>query len=67
MDGNQIDELVPRRRATQEFGVCQRTIARWERIKLLGFDEPVVINNRVYHRRSRLELGKAALTRKTGE
>jgi hypothetical protein len=54
-----IEELVPRPRAAAECGVSTRTAARWEAAKLPGFDDPITINRRVYHRRSRLEVAKA--------
>jgi hypothetical protein len=50
-----VDELVPRGGVAREFNVVPRTIKRWEEAKLTGFDDPVVINHRVYHRRSRYE------------
>jgi hypothetical protein len=53
------DSLVSRRTLAQEFGVTVKTICRWEHRKLLGFDEPVIINNRTYHRRRRVEAAKA--------
>jgi hypothetical protein len=63
MDCNrEIEELVPRPRAKAECGVSTRTAARWEVAKLPGFDEPVTINGRVYHRRSRLEIAKTSKT-----
>lgn len=54
-----IEELVPRRHAANEWNVSARTVARWEEARLPGFDEPVIVNRRVYHRRSRLEIAKA--------
>jgi hypothetical protein len=57
----EIEELVPRRRAGDEWNVTPRTVARWEEAKLPGFDDPVTVNRRVYHRRSRLELAKASV------
>jgi hypothetical protein len=55
----QIEELVPRRRAADEWNVSPRTVARWERAKLPGFDAPITVNCRIYHKRSRLEIAKA--------
>jgi hypothetical protein len=55
------DELVPRGRVADEFNVCPRTVARWEAAKLPGFDDPVTINKRKYHRRSRFEPVKRGL------
>jgi hypothetical protein len=52
------EELVPRRKAAREWNRDPRTIARWEKAKLLGFDEPIAMNGHIYHRRSRLELAK---------
>jgi hypothetical protein len=56
---NHVEELVPRRRAADEWHVSPRTVARWEESKLAGFDDPIAVNGRIYHRRSRLELAKA--------
>jgi hypothetical protein len=50
------DEMVPRPKVAKEWNRNPRTIDRWERAKILGFDQPVVLNGRVYHRRSRLNL-----------
>jgi hypothetical protein len=55
---NEIDTLVPRPQVAREFGVASRTVIRWELQKLPGLHEPVVINKRVYHRRSNVELAK---------
>lgn len=55
----EIEELVPRSRAAAEFHVVPRTIARWENLKLPGFDDPVEINRRIYHRRSGIERAKS--------
>jgi hypothetical protein len=55
---NDPDEIIPRGPLSREFHVCPRTIARWEKAKLAGFDEPIEINGRIYHRRRRVELAK---------
>ena len=55
---HESEEVVPRGGVAREFNVCVRTIARWERAKVLGFDEPIDINGRKYHRRSKIELAK---------
>jgi hypothetical protein len=54
-----FEELVPRPRAAAGCGISTRTAKRWEDAKLPGFDHPITINRRVYHRRSRLEIAKA--------
>jgi hypothetical protein len=59
MSQENIDVLVPRKRVAAEFGVVLRTVIRWEIGRLPGFDEPVVIGKRVYHRRSNIERAKA--------
>lgn len=60
MDINQRpEELVPRTVVGREVHRHPRTIARWEKAKVFGFDEPVVIQGIVYHKRSRLEVAKA--------
>jgi hypothetical protein len=53
-----IEELVPRSRAAAEYNISHRTACRWEKAGLAGFDDPVIINGHVYHRRSRLEAAK---------
>ena len=52
------DQLVPRPQFAKELGVSHRTICRYERAKRPGFDEPIMIGNRVYHRRSKVEAVK---------
>jgi hypothetical protein len=54
-----FDELVPRPTAAKEFGVSLRTVCRWEADKKPGFDDPVKIGPRVFHRRSGIEAVKA--------
>jgi hypothetical protein len=54
-----VEELVPRSQAAREWNVSSRTAERWEAAGVAGFDDPVVINGRTYHRRSRLEAAKA--------
>jgi len=39
---------LPTRQVCALFGVCDRTIARWERDPDLGFPRPTVINGRKY-------------------
>lgn len=53
-----VDELVPRAKVAKECGVSVRTIHRYEAQKRPGFDQLVIINNRGYHRRSRVEAVK---------
>jgi hypothetical protein len=54
----EVDVLVPRSQVAREFGVVPRTIIRWEIDRLPGFDEPITINKRIYHRRSSIERAK---------
>ncbi len=51
-------ELISRGRAAREFGVTLRTVSNWEAAKVPGFDEPIKINGRVYHRREKLDAVK---------
>jgi hypothetical protein len=61
METNQpSEELVPRPLVARECNISWRTLIRWERDGVFGFDEPIKVHGRVYHRRSRLEQGKAA-------
>jgi hypothetical protein len=39
---------VPTRGVCTRYGVCDRTIARWERDEKLSFPQPTVINGRKY-------------------
>jgi hypothetical protein len=52
------EEMVPRGSVAREWNVCTRSVARWEKAKIPGFDEPIFHNGRVYHRRKKLELAK---------
>jgi hypothetical protein len=58
-----IEQLVPRPLAAKEWNVTPRTVQRWEKAKLPGFDQGRKINGRVYHPRSRLEAAKAGAAR----
>ena len=55
---NHPEEVVPRPLVAREFNVCSRSIRRWQQAKIPGFDEPVTINGRVFHRRSKIEQAK---------
>jgi hypothetical protein len=55
----EVDVLVARPQVAREFGVVPRTVIRWELQKLPGLHEPIVINKRVYHRRSNIERAKS--------
>jgi hypothetical protein len=52
------DELIPRTKVARELGISHRTLCRYEVGKKPGFDQPVTINGRKYHRRSRIEAAK---------
>ena len=39
---------LPTRAVCERYGVCDRTIARWQVNPKLNFPKPVVINNRKY-------------------
>jgi hypothetical protein len=56
-----VEELVPRPLVAKEFNVSHRTVCRWENKKVPGFDDPVEINNRIFHKRSRIEAVKRGL------
>jgi hypothetical protein len=53
------EEMVPRAQVAREWNISHRTVTRWEQARTPGFDDPVEVNGRWYHRRSRLELAKA--------
>jgi DNA-binding transcriptional MerR regulator len=40
---------LPTRAVRARYGVCDRTIARWERDEALKFPQPTVINGRKYY------------------
>lgn len=45
---NTTGRKVPTRGVCTRYGVCDRTVARWERDQELGFPRPTIINNRKY-------------------
>ena len=45
---NVTGRKLPRRATCARYGVCSRTIARWERDPDLKFPQPTVINGRKY-------------------
>jgi hypothetical protein len=60
---SRFNELVPRPLVAKELNLSSRTICRYEKAKIPGFDEPVVINGRVFHRRSKIEEAKRGSNR----
>ena len=47
-------KLLPRRETCKRYGVCARTVKRWELDPELNFPPPTVINNRNYDHEDRL-------------
>lgn len=47
-------QLLPTRLVCRRYGVCDRTIARWERDPELEFPQPLLINNRKYYAAEKL-------------
>lgn len=45
---NLTGRKVPTRGVCMRYGVCDRTVARWERDEELAFPRPTIINNRKY-------------------
>ena len=43
-----LSQLLPDRKVAERYGVCRRTLFRWDRNPTLGFPPPVRINNRKY-------------------
>jgi hypothetical protein len=39
---------LPRRKTAERYGVCPRTVGRWERDSSLGFPKATRINDRLY-------------------
>ena len=48
-------QLLPDRRVAERYGVCRRTLYRWDRTPGLGFPAPVTINQRKYRRVDELD------------
>jgi DNA-binding transcriptional MerR regulator len=49
IQGNVTGRKLPTREVRARYGVCDRTIARWERDQALKFPQPTVINGRKYY------------------
>jgi hypothetical protein len=49
------DTLLPDKAVQARYGVCARTLLRWDRQAELGFAPPIKINHRKYRRLSDLE------------
>jgi hypothetical protein len=47
--------LLPDRKVAQRYGVCLRTLWRWDRNPRLGFPRPVTINKRHYRIEAELD------------
>jgi DNA-binding transcriptional MerR regulator len=45
---------LPTRAVCARYGVCSRTVARWERDQALKFPQPTVINGRKYYEENAL-------------
>jgi hypothetical protein len=58
MSSEQIETLLPRRKCADEIGVTVRSVCRYEKLRLPGFDTPVKINGRTFHPRSAIEAVK---------
>jgi hypothetical protein len=48
IQSNVTGRKLPTRLVCERYGVCDRTIARWQANPDLNFPKPVVINNRKY-------------------
>jgi hypothetical protein len=57
-------KLQPRRETCRRYGVCDRTVARWESSPDLGFPRPTVINGRKYDNPDDLDVFDAAMSAK---
>jgi hypothetical protein len=49
IQGNVTGRKLPTRQVCERYGVCDRTIARWERDPELQFPQPTLINGRKYY------------------
>ena len=43
-----MSRLIPDAKVRERYGVCLRTLARWDENPTLGFPAPVYINGRKY-------------------
>jgi hypothetical protein len=62
--GLQDDTLVPERASAKAFGVCVRTLVNWDanpKMAAIGWEGPIVINNRRYRRWAMLRKVQANL------
>jgi hypothetical protein len=57
---NDDDILLPDSKVRRRFGVCGRTLTRWDQNPTLAFPPPIVINNRKYRRLSELQAWERA-------
>jgi hypothetical protein len=51
---NITGKKLPRRKTCERYGVCDRTLTRWERDPRLNFPPPTIINGRKYDDEDRL-------------
>jgi hypothetical protein len=51
---NVTGRKLPRRKTCERYGVCDRTISRWEHDPNLNFPAPTIINGRKYDDEERL-------------
>jgi hypothetical protein len=58
--------LRPTKPTAVSFGVCDRTISRWENNPKLGFPRSIKINGRKYYEVKKLEQFKAKLLKDAG-
>jgi len=68
MSANQTSgRKLPRRKTCDRYGVCDRTITRWERDPDLNFPKPTIINGRKYDDEDQLTAwDRANAARKAG-
>ncbi len=48
VQANTTGRKVPTRGVCTRYGVCDRTVARWEKDEALNFPQPTLINGRKY-------------------
>jgi hypothetical protein len=54
-ESNSSGRKLPDRKVCERYGVCNRTLARWDSNPNLGFPQPTVINRRKYRDEAELE------------
>jgi predicted DNA-binding transcriptional regulator AlpA len=60
MHDDEDDRLIPDSKAAERYGICRRTIDRWDHTPELEFPRPIWINGRRYRRLPELQAWERA-------